>query len=233
MPGPFPGMDPYLEDRAHWPEFHKVLVAALYQAMLPGLVDRYRARVCVREYAATTALFTSVTTERHREESVEVRARDDGRLVTLVEVVSLGNRTTPEGRDAYLAARAKAAGARAAIVEIDLLTQGRPLLDYARDTLPPHDHTVTVTRGGTPDRYEIYTAALSKRLPRFRLPLAADDKDTIFDLQSAVHRAYDLGDFGVALAGIYGGPLPPDVVLSQETRDWVAAHLAPRPTRGS
>ena len=233
MPGPFPGMDPYLEDPAHWPAFHKLLVTALYQAMLPGLVDRYRARVGVREYTATTALFTSVTTEAHREEFVEVRSRDDGRLVTLVEAVSLGNRTTPEGRAVYLAARARAAEARAAVVEVDLLTQGKPLLDYARDGLPAHDHTVTVTRGGTPDRYEIYTAAVSKRLPRFRLPLAADDKDTIFDLQSAVHRAYDLGDFGTALAGNYGGPLPADVVLSGDTRDWVAAHLAARPTRGS
>jgi hypothetical protein len=45
MPSPFPGMDPYLEDEALWPVFHHQLVTCLYQILLPGLVDRYRARV--------------------------------------------------------------------------------------------------------------------------------------------------------------------------------------------
>ncbi len=229
MPGPFPGMDPYLERPALWPAFQSHLVAALQEALLPGLVDRYRARVGVRQYTATTALFTSVLTETHREEFLEIAARADGRVVTRVEVVSLGNRTTAAGRAAYLAARAEAS--RGAIVEIDLLTQGRPTLDFARDGLPPHDQTVTVTRGGTPERYEIYTAALTKRLPRFRLPLAADDKDTIFDLQTALNRAYDRGGFAETLTTAYKGPLPPDARLSDETRDWVEAHLAARSLR--
>jgi len=224
-------MDPFLEDRGLWPAFHKLLVAALYQGVLPGLVDRYRARVGVREYTAQTPLFTSLLTEDHREEFLEVRARSDGRLVTLVEVVSLGNKTTAAGRERYLAGRAEAAEARAALVEIDLLTQGRATLDYARDGLPAHDHTVTVTRGGSPERYEIYTAAATKRLPRFRLPLAADDKDTIFDLQSAVNRAYEQGGFADALAAAYKGPLPPDARLSAETRAWVQAHLEARNLR--
>ncbi len=229
MPGPFPGMDPYLECPAQWPAFQSALVAALCESLLPGLVDRYRARVVVREYTATTALFTSVLTESHREEFLEICARPDGRVVTRVEVVSLGNRATAAGRAAYLAARAEAAPG--AIVEIDLLTQGRPTLDFARDGLPPHDQTVTVTRAGTPERYEIYTAAVTKRLPRFRLPLAADDKDTIFDLQTAVNRAYERGGFAERLAAAYKGPLPPDARLADESRAWVEAHLAARNLR--
>jgi len=49
MPSPFPGMDPYLEDAKRWPAFHHQFVATLYQLLLPGLVDRYRARVLTRE----------------------------------------------------------------------------------------------------------------------------------------------------------------------------------------
>ena len=45
MPSPFPGMDPYLEDEQRWPTFQPVVVQALYQMLLPGLMDRYRARV--------------------------------------------------------------------------------------------------------------------------------------------------------------------------------------------
>jgi hypothetical protein len=28
MPGPFPGMDPYLEDPVYWPDIHQSLITA-------------------------------------------------------------------------------------------------------------------------------------------------------------------------------------------------------------
>src|SRR6266545_5589158 len=102
MPSPFPGMDPYLEDDKLWPGFHHQLVGCLYQILLPGLVDRYRARVGQRHYVTEQALFTSVVREEHQEEFIEVRQRSDGKLVTLVEVVSPTNKTVPSARQAYL-----------------------------------------------------------------------------------------------------------------------------------
>ena len=223
MSSPFPGMDPYLESAGVWPAFHHQLVASIYQTLLPGLVDRYRARVGSRCYASETPLFTSVLREDHSEDFLEIRSRADGRMVTLVEVVCPANKTTPAGREAYLNARAHAARQKAAIVEIDLLTQGTPTLDYNRDGLPEHHYTVTVTRGGTPERYEIYTATVKKRLPKFKLPLGADDRDTVLDLQTAVVRAFDQGDFADQID--YSDPLPSDVAFDQVARDWVAAWL--------
>src|SRR3954463_10769451 len=98
MPSPFPGMDPFLEDEAHWPEFQHHLVLCLYQILLPGLVDRYRARVGQRNYVTEQALFTSVIREDHREDFIEVRQRGDGKLVTLIDIVSPTNRTAEAGR---------------------------------------------------------------------------------------------------------------------------------------
>jgi hypothetical protein len=219
MPSPFPGMDPYLEGPKLWAAFHHQLVAALYQLLLPGLVDRYRARVCVRQYVSEFPLFTSVIREEHSEEYIEIRSRADGRLVTLVDAVSPANRITPAGRAAYLATRRQALAARAGAVEVDLVTQGKPTLDFSREGLPEYDHAVTVTRSSAPDRYEIYTATVMKRLPKFKLPLLADDRDTVLDLQVAVARAYDLGNFGKHLA--YSDPLPKDVGISDAGRDWV------------
>ena len=94
MGSPFPGMDPYLEDEKRWPAFQPVLVQALYQMLLPGLMDRYRARVGERLYCSEQALFTSIIREQHKEAFIEVRQRSDGRLITLVEVVSPGNKIT-------------------------------------------------------------------------------------------------------------------------------------------
>ena len=195
MGSPFPGMDPYLEDEKRWPAFQPVLVQALYQMLLPGLMDRYRARVGERLYCSEQALFTSIIREQHKEAFIEVRQRSDGRLITLVEVVSPGNKITAEGRAIYLERREEVKKMNANIVEIDLVLQGQTLIDYAKDAAPTWDYAVVVTRWTHPDRYEIYSATLPKRLPRFRVPLASDDRDTVLDLQSALARAYDAGDF--------------------------------------
>ena len=218
MPSPFPGMDPYLENAKLWPAFQHQLLACLYQILLPGLVDRYRARVGTRAYVSETPLFTSIIREQYTEEFIEIRNRTDGKLVTLLEVVSPANKTTPAGRQAYLDARQQAVHQRAGIVEIDLVMQGKPTLTYSRDGLPEYDYAVTVTRSNAPDRYEIYTATLQKRLPKFKLPLAADDRDALLDLQAAFGRAYDLGTFGTQIN--YKGPPPPDVPFTSEYKTW-------------
>ena len=213
MPSPFPGMDPYLEDEALWPAFHHQLVMCLYQTLLPGLVDRYRARVSQRRY--TTAAGQGA--EEHQEDYFEVRQRSDGRLVTLVDVVSPANKTTAEGRAAYLEVRRGAKEAGANVVEIDLVSQGRPTLEYSRDGLPDWDYAVTVTRSTQPERYEIYTATLQKRLPRFRLPLAADDRDTVLDLHTAFTRCYDQGGFAAKI----DYRRDPTTALNSEDRQWL------------
>src|SRR5262249_22608520 len=149
------------------------LVMCLYQVLLPGLVDRYRARIGQRHYVTEQALFTSVVREEHQEEFIEVRQRTDGKLVTLVDVVSPTNKLIDAGRQAYLAKRNEGKSQGANLVEIDLVLQGQPTLEYSRDGLPDWDYAVTVTRASQPERYEIYSATLQKRLPRFRMPLAA------------------------------------------------------------
>ena len=55
---------------------------------------------------------------------------------------------------------------------------------------------MTVSRATFPERFEIYTSTLAKRLPRFKVPLAADDRDAVVDLQAAFNRAYDACAFG-------------------------------------
>src|SRR5437588_11327437 len=121
MPSPFPGMDPFLEDDMLWPSFQHQLVGCLYQILLPGLVDCYRARVCQRHYFTEQALFTSVLREEHHEEFIEIRQRTDGRLITLVDVVSPTNKGTSSGRTAFLDKRKEAAQSGANLVEIDLV----------------------------------------------------------------------------------------------------------------
>jgi hypothetical protein len=210
-------MDPFLEEEKIWPVFHHHLVACLYQTLLPGLVDRYRARVGHRKYTTEQALFTSIVREDHEEEFIEVRQRTDNRLITLVDVVSPSNKTTTGGRQAYLDKRKEAKNAGASLVEIDLVMQGQPMLDYSREGLPDWDHAVTVTRSTQPERYEIYTATLQKKLPKFRLPLAADDRDTVLDLQATFGRCFDQGNFATQV----DYKRDPATRLSDDNRRWL------------
>jgi Protein of unknown function (DUF4058) len=217
MPSPFPGMDPYLEDEALWPVFHHQFVQSLHQILQPSLIDRYRARVNQRHYVTEQALFTSVVREEHHEDYIEIRQKSDGRLITLVEAVSPANKVTPAGRSAYLAKRCECKNAKANLVELDLVLQGQPTLEYSRDGLPDWDYAVTVTRSTQPERYEIYTATLQKKLPRFRLPLAPDDRDTVLDLHTAFTRCYDQGGF----AGKIDYRKDPSTPLIDEDRQWL------------
>jgi hypothetical protein len=215
-------MDPYLEDDALWPVFHHQLVLCLHQMLLPGLVDRYRARIFQRHYVAERALLTSIAHEEHHEDYIEIRQRSDGRLITLVDVVSPANKLTSQGRTAYLGKRREGKDANANIVEIDLVLHGQPTLEYSRDGLPDWDYAVTVTRSTHHERYEIYTATLQKRLPRFRFPLASDDRDTVVDLQTAFTRCYDQGRRFTARIDYTRDPSVP---LDEEDRYWLHALL--------
>lgn len=217
MASPFPGMDPYLESQGLWHSFHHHFIHCLHQILLPGLVDRYKARLHQRNYVSEQALFTSVLREEQHEEYIEIRQRKEAKLVTLVELVSPSNKTTDAGRQAYLVKRREGKGMGANLVEIDLVLQGQPMLEYSRDALPDWDYAVTVTRAHQPERYEIYTATLQKRLPRFRLPLAGDDRDTVVDIQSVFSRSYDLGDFGSKV----DYQRDPPTALSPEDRLWL------------
>jgi Protein of unknown function (DUF4058)/Protein of unknown function (DUF2934) len=209
LPSPFPGMDPYLEDPHVWPAFHRRLAGVLSHILMPGLQEPYEAVIGTRRYAHEAAEF--------QEDHIEIRQRSDSSLVTLIDIVSLANKTTETGRQAYLGHRNAALQRQANVVEIDLVKQGRPTLDYSRDNLPAWDYAVTVTRATQPERYEIYTATLQKKLPKFRLPLSAKDRDLVLDLQSAFTKCYEADNFTDRIDHRWD----PRVPLNEHNRHWL------------
>ena len=86
-----------------------------------------------------------------------------------------------------------------------------------REGLPEWDYAVTVTRSAQPDRFEIYTTSLWKRLPRFSLPLASGDRQTVVDLEALFSQAFNEGGF----ADNIGCREPPtEVIASCAYRIW-------------
>lgn len=58
MPTPFPGMDPYLEERSLWPNVHSSLITALRDDLAPRLRPRYFVAVEERTYTDDTGGLT-------------------------------------------------------------------------------------------------------------------------------------------------------------------------------
>ncbi len=66
MPSPFPGMDPYLENPAWWPDVHHSLITYIRDALQTTLRPRYRVRVEERLYLlpSTHSIYPDVTIAR-------------------------------------------------------------------------------------------------------------------------------------------------------------------------
>jgi hypothetical protein len=199
MPPSFAGMNPYLEYCNLWPAFHPEFIAYLAKCLRTSLTDRHGLQIAKRQYLLADSPATSAEQQHQQENYIEIHDKQHGRLLTLLDMVSPLNKTTGSGRQAYLETRRTARAAKANLVEIDLILQGQPTLEYSREGLPDWDYTVTVTRAAQPDRFELYVSTLPKRLPRFSLPLASDERNVVVDLGTLFSRALSEGGFDTAI----------------------------------
>lgn len=226
MSSPFPGMDPYLEAPERWPAFQHQMLACLGEVLQPNVGDRYRLRTATRFYVHEQVLFTSILKEEHREEYLEVRQRPTGRLITIVDLVSPANRTTATGRREYQAKREEHRRHGAHLVELELVLEGQTCMNVSLENLPEHDYLVSVSRMQQNDRFEVYPVRLRSRLPRFKLPLAADDRDVVVDLQGIFNRCYD-----IHFAGKIDYGQDPPALLDDEDRKWIQQLLKDQKVR--
>lgn len=164
MPSPFPGMDPYLEERARWPGLHQRLITYSAEALQPQLRPKYIAQIgeriqvagsnyipdiylkhTLREPAPVLAhsgvlvadeplIINALDDQRHIP-YIEIIARDTGEVVTLIEILSPTNKEG-KGREQYLNKREELLDTEANLVEIDLLGYGEQTI------LPDYIHIV-------------------------------------------------------------------------------------------
>jgi hypothetical protein len=71
MPGPFPGMDPYLEHPARWPDLHQSLITYMREVLNERLPRRFRARTGERLYviASSRSIYPDVAVLERRSTS--------------------------------------------------------------------------------------------------------------------------------------------------------------------
>jgi hypothetical protein len=174
----------------------------------------------------TQPLVFEVTDDERTEFEVEIRTRfgDEGeRLVTVIEVLSLTNKTPGEkGRDLYLEKQVEVLGSPVHLVEVDLLRGGAhttPMsLERLHQKAGPFDYHVSVHRFDRPGRFFIYPWKLEDPLPEIAVPLLPGDGEVPLDLAAVFNRCYETGPYRRRVRYDTSRLVPP---LSGEREAWV------------
>jgi len=240
---PFPGMNPYLEQR--WGDVRAALVTyagdQIQELSPPDLRSRFEERVfyeCdtptstpvapVLEIAGGVATVPATSIPIHlalptlevTESFIKIiDTKQGGRVVTIIELVSPWNKTRGLGRRMYRRKRARAMEHGINFVEIDLLRGGKPVTLADPRLLAPQKRApyhAVAWRAAQEDTIEYYPFPLRQRLPAIAIPLRPTDSDVPLDLQTLVNLCYTRGRYDDT---DYAAPLDPP--LSSEDAQWV------------
>ena len=189
-------------------------------------VIEHRPPRVAREATATATLgppepvFVGLLHEPETQRFIEIRDASSGhRIVTVIEILSPTNKRPGRGRTAYLMKLDELQDSGVALLEIDLLREGKPTL-LSQYCSPSQEKRTTyracVWRPKNPYEVEVYPIALREPLPPIPVPLRETDPDVLLDLQSLLTQAYNNGNYALTTDYTY----PPDPPLTAEDDDW-------------
>ncbi len=248
MSTPFPGMDPFLEQRGLWEEVHTRLIVAIADFLTPLVAPRYQVAVEQRAYfLGQTDDFTGkpdvlimrepapapyVTSfppqplvatlpvpEEVVERYLEIRSAA-GDVVTVIELLSPANKTTADGRAAYLRKRGRVLASRTHLVEIDLVRSSAPL-PLQLPTPQRSPYRIVVSRAPLHPQADVYLFGLRQPIPVIPIPLGPATPAPELPLNTLVHDLYDRARLDLRVD--YAAALSPALVV--EDAEWVAALL--------
>ena len=157
---------------------------------------------------------------RRRVGYLEVRDRDDGHVVSVIELLSPSNKKGD--REQFEAKRQALLGGNASYVEVDLLRGGRRL---EWGGMPACHYYAAVSRPDDRPRTDFWPIRLRDSLPPIPIPLGPNDPEPRLDLQAVLHRTYDAAGYH---RYIYHAP--PEPPLSPDDAAWAEALIPPPPT---
>jgi hypothetical protein len=219
MASPFPGMDPYLESPAYWPDFHARFVNYWCDALADQLPDNYEIRMDERNnLVELRSEGHKRIEEENRETYIEILHRPDRTRIAVLELLSPANKEE-SGRSMYLAKRNALLLQAVHLVELDLLLGGQRLpLDGA---YPPGHYYALIARWTRRPDCDVYAWTLRRSLPPIPIPLKDPDPDVWLDLGAVFATAYERGRYARSI----DYAVPPRMACAEEDRQWMAARV--------
>ena len=250
MAGPFPGMDPYLEDPAEWPDVHSRLITAIGEALAARVAPDYVVRIEQRVYIVDAGdpgrqlFIPDVHLVRGSGPDRDASARSAISAPTLVEplddlevrdrfvgILDARNRAVVATLE-VLSPTNKVAGAlgREGYLRKRRAVLASPAHWIEIDLLrggehPPEvagrsDHYALLRRGAG-GPYEVRFWDLRDTLPTIAVPLPPPRPDEPLDLGAILDGVYARAFYAVSID--YGRDVPPP--LSPPDAAWAAARV--------
>ncbi|MBI3361614.1 MAG: DUF4058 family protein [Chloroflexi bacterium] len=237
MPSPFPGMDPFLEDPAGWPDVHARVITAMSDYLLPRLLPNFYVRIQERVYisspddegreALAPDLF--VTTGRPAQPVLAASA-------TISESVLVETLLDPDIHDRYL--EIYDARSREVVTAIELMSPANKVvgadgreafiakrrairaagahwieIDLLRagwrheDLAGRSDYCALLARAGGHSPRQVWFCDVRDRLPTIAVPLRPPFEDVPLELQAVLDDAYSRAHYDDTTD--YTTPIPP------------------------
>ena len=151
---------------------------------------------------------------------IEIRDRENQRLVTIIELLSPSNKKRGADREQYELKRSTILASQTNLVEIDLLRAGPGFHPQMK-----RNPIIAFSSARTEDRpvADLWPISLRERLPEIPIPLNPGKAEVKLDLQAIVHRIYDVMGYENHL---YDASLQPPLRVGDI--EWVAALVPQR-----
>ena len=255
MPSPFPGMDPYVEDPATWPDFHHNLLARIriaLNAVMPARyvasVDQYvwleardpdtreadgKPDVLISDHGArangAVALLEApayVALPTQPRQRRFVQITDHRERRVVTVIEVLSPSNKSTHREAYLEKRGNYLATNTNLVEYDLL-RGGETLPMGTPAPQLRDYYVMVSQAGQP-RGGLWPFGLREPIPVIPIPLGPSDAPVSLDLHCLMQMVYDEGRYATKI----DYTRPPVPRLRDDDAQWAQQLIAGRSSGG-
>jgi hypothetical protein len=178
------------------------------------------AAVAVAADESEESFIVPIDAEPMTETFIEILDAASGRrVVTVIEFLSLTNKTQGDGLTSYQRKQAELRQGRVSLVEIDLLRAGERVQVLPVRTIKPKKRPAyvgCVRRGWQPGLAEIFPIPLRRALPSIKIPLREQEAEIRLELQPLIDQAYRKGRYADSLD--YHEPADPP--LEGADADW-------------
>jgi hypothetical protein len=134
-------------------------------------------------------------------------------VITVIELLSLANKLTNEGRADYDEKRRRILASRTNLVEIDLLRAGAPLPPFQAGQ---SDYRILLSPAYSRPRAMAYLFGVRQPIPTITVALRPGEPEPSLPLNQLLHDVYDRGSYDLAIDYAH----PPEPPLSDEDMDW-------------
>jgi hypothetical protein len=131
---------------------------------------------------------------------IEIRERDGGKVITVIEFLSPTNKYPGPGRDKYDAERAEILRFDTSLVEIDLVRAGPRNLAIGDARIQEDfrtDFLVCTKIGWQREDLRLGVLPLREKLKAVRIPLRKGETPVVLSLQPLIDKVYEMGRYDV------------------------------------